>query len=99
MEIFLAHHWPGNVRELENVIEHAVIIAKQEKILAKDLPQYLLQKPLSGQELITLQDYEKDLILKTLEESHWNKNQTAKRLKINRSTLYGKMRRYGLVKA
>ncbi|OGP60594.1 MAG: hypothetical protein A2162_05410 [Deltaproteobacteria bacterium RBG_13_52_11b] len=98
MQIFLAHSWPGNVRELENVIEHAVIIAKQEKILAKDLPQYLLQKPLSGQELITLQDYEKVLILKTLEESHWNKNQTAKRLKINRSTLYGKLKRYGLIK-
>jgi DNA-binding NtrC family response regulator len=97
MEIFLAHHWPGNIRELENVIEHAVIIAKQEKIVTKDLPQYLLQKPLSGQELITLQDYERDLILKTLEDTHWNKNQTAKRLKVNRSTLYGKMRRYGLV--
>ena len=97
MEIFLAHAWPGNIRELENVVEHAVIIAKQEKIQAKDLPQYLLQKPLAGQELITLQDYEKDVILKTLEETGWNKNQTAKRLKINRSTLYGKMKRYGLV--
>src|SRR5512139_2725646 len=67
MEVFLAHHWPGNIRELENVIEHAVIIAKQEKIITKDLPQYLLQKPVSGQELITLQDYERDLILKALE--------------------------------
>jgi DNA-binding NtrC family response regulator len=99
MEIFLAHHWPGNVRELENVIEHAVIIAKREKILAKDLPQYLLQKPLSTQELVTLQDYEKNFIMKTLEETHWNKHQTAKKLKINRSTLYGKMKRYGLVRA
>jgi transcriptional regulator with PAS, ATPase and Fis domain len=99
MELFLAHHWPGNIRELENVIEHAVIIAKQEKIVTKDLPQYLLQKPVSGQELITLQDYERDLILKTLEETRWNKNQTAKRLKINRATLYGKMKRYGLVNA
>jgi two-component system response regulator HydG len=99
MEIFLAHHWPGNIRELENVIEHAVIIAKHEKIVTKDLPQHLLQKPVSGQELITLQDYERDLILKTLEETRWNKNQTAKRLKINRATLYGKMKRYGLVNA
>jgi two-component system response regulator HydG len=99
MEVFLAHHWPGNIRELENVIEHAVIIAKQEKIITKDLPRYLLQKPVSGQELITLQDYERDLILKTLEETRWNKNQTAKRLKINRATLYGKMKRYGLVNA
>jgi len=99
MEIFLAHSWPGNVRELENVIEHAIIIAKQEKILPKDLPQYLLQQPLPTQQLISLQDHEKDLIMKTLEETNWNKHQTAKRLKINRSTLYGKMKRYGLIRA
>lgn len=97
MEILLAHSWPGNVRELENVIEHAAIIAKKDKIVPKDLPQYLLQKPLPVQEFVSLQEYEKSLILKTLEENNWNKQQTAKRLKINRSTLYGKMRRYGLV--
>jgi DNA-binding NtrC family response regulator len=99
MEIFLAHSWPGNVRELENVIEHAIIIAKQEKILPKDLPQYLLQQPLPTKQLISLQDHEKDLIMKTLEEMNWNKHQTAKRLKINRSTLYGKMKRYELIRA
>jgi transcriptional regulator with PAS, ATPase and Fis domain len=98
MEIFLSHSWPGNVRELENVIEHAIIIAKQDKILPKDLPQYLLQRPLATHEFTTLQDYEKNLILKTLEETNWNKHRAAKRLNINRSTLYGKMKRYGLEK-
>jgi len=98
MEIFLAHSWPGNVRELENVIEHAIIIAKQERVFLRDLPQYLLQQPLQTQQLISLQDHEKNLILKTLEETNWNKHQTAKRLKITRSTLYGKMKRYGLTK-
>jgi DNA-binding NtrC family response regulator len=99
MEIILAHSWPGNVRELENVIQHAIIIAKQEKILPKDLPQYLLQQPLPTKQLISLQNHEKNLIMKTLEETNWNKHQTAKRLKINRSTLYGKMKRYGLIRA
>jgi DNA-binding NtrC family response regulator len=98
MEILLAHSWPGNVRELENVIDHAIIIAKQERILLKDLPQYLLMRPLPTQELTTLQDYEKNLILKTLQETNWNKHKSAKRLNINRSTLYGKMKRYGLKK-
>ena len=98
MEIFLSHAWPGNVRELENVIEHAIIVAKQDKILPRDLPQYLLQKPSVPQEFTTLQDYEKDLILRTLEETNWNKHKAAKRLNINRSTLYGKMKRYGLEK-
>ncbi len=99
MEILLDHSWPGNVRELENVIEHAAIIAKKDKILPKDLPQSLLQKPLPTQHLVSLQDYERSLILKTLEETNWNKHQASKRLRINRSTLYGKMRRYGLLKS
>lgn len=98
MGIFLAHSWPGNVRELENVIEHAVILAKKDEISPKDLPYYLLQKSLQAEELVTLHDFEKDLILKTLKETNWNKHQAAQKLKINRSTLYGKMRRYGLSK-
>jgi DNA-binding NtrC family response regulator len=98
MELFLAHSWPGNVRELENVIEHASIIAKKDKILPKDLPQYLLQKPLPNQQLFSLRDHERDLILKALEETKWNKHQASKKLKITRSTLYGKMKRYGLTK-
>jgi DNA-binding NtrC family response regulator len=98
MEIFLGHAWPGNVRELENVIDHAIIIAKQDRILPKDLPRSLLQRPLPTQESTTLQDYEKNLILKTLQETKWNKHKAAKRLNINRSTLYGKMKRFGLEK-
>jgi DNA-binding NtrC family response regulator len=98
LEIFLAHSWPGNVRELENVIEYAIIIAKQEKILLKNLPRYLLQQPLLTKQAFSLQDHEKNLIIKTLEETNWNKHQTAKRLKINRSTLYGKMKRFGLIR-
>lgn len=98
MNIFLAHAWPGNVRELENVIEHALIIAKKDEISTKDLPRYLLQKSAQSEELATLQDFEKDLILKTLKETNWNKHKAAKKLKINRSTLYGKMKRYGLSK-
>jgi transcriptional regulator with PAS, ATPase and Fis domain len=98
MEILLAHSWPGNVRELENVTDHAIIIAKQDKILPKDLPQFVFQRPSPAQESTTLQDYEKNLILRTLQETNWNKHKASKRLNINRSTLYGKIRRYGLEK-
>ena len=98
MEIFLAHSWPGNVRELENVIEHAAIITKKDRISPKDLPQYLLEKPVSNQDLVSLKDHERDLILKTLEETNWNKHQASKKLKITRSTLYGKMKKYEITK-
>jgi DNA-binding NtrC family response regulator len=96
MEIFLAHSWPGNVREFENVIEHAVIVAKQDRVLPKDLPQPLVQKTLPEPSVFSLKESERSLILKTLEETHWNKRQAANRLKITRSSLYGKMKRYGL---
>jgi DNA-binding NtrC family response regulator len=99
MDILLAHPWPGNVRELENVIEHAVIVGKSDTILPRDLPQYLIQTSLFPElRHDTLEDNEKRLLLKTLEETNWNKYQAAKRLNINRSTLYGKIRRYGLEK-
>ncbi len=96
VETMMGHPWPGNVRELENVVEHAVILAKNNRILPRDLPQYLLQGAGAPQEAESLKDYEKSLILRTLKENSWNKHQTAKKLKINRSTLYGKMRRYGI---
>jgi DNA-binding NtrC family response regulator len=97
MDILINHSWPGNIRELENVIEYAVIIAKQDEILPKDLPKYLHKKILTEEDF-SLQDFEKSLILRALEETNWNKYQAAKKLKINRSTLYGKMRRYGLIR-
>ncbi len=98
MEVLLAHSWPGNVRELENVIDHAIIISKQDKVVPRDLPQFLFQKPLPIQEFTTLEDYEKNLILRTLQETNWNKHKASKKLNINRSTLYGKIKRYGLEK-
>jgi DNA-binding NtrC family response regulator len=96
LEIFLAHTWPGNVRELENVIEHAIIVAKNRQILPRDLPQSFAQEPEALQRPFTLLDHERDLILKTLETTNWNIHQAAKKLNITRSTLYGKIKRYGL---
>jgi len=78
------------------VMEHAAIVAKQDRIIPKDLPPYLLQQPQPEQPLVSLQDHERNVILRTLKETDWNKHQTAKRLKITRSTLYGKMKRYGI---
>ena len=98
IDIFLAHPWPGNVRELENVIEHAIIVAKKNKIIPKDLPQYLVLEPSAARNPLTLEDHERSLVQQALEESNWNKHQAAKRLNITRSTLYGKIKRYGLEK-
>jgi len=98
MQILLDYDWPGNVRELQNVVEHALILAKGEVITQIDLPHNLKETfPRTHQDTSSLKDTEKDLILKVLRETEGNKYQAARRLGITRSTLYGKLRRHGIV--
>ncbi len=99
------HAWPGNVRELENVIERAVLLGKGPVIEVVDLPAGVREgpQPRPGTiEIATLKqaktEPEKRLILQSLESHQWNRQETAKALGINRTTLYKKMRRYGLDK-
>ena len=95
MRTFLDAPWPGNVRELENAVEHAVILAKGKNIQLPDLPTSLAAESETRQKSIL--DHEKDLIGNILSECEWNKAEAARRLGISRSTLYEKIRRYGLV--
>ena len=98
MQIFLDYDWPGNVRELQNVVEHAVILAKGEMITQIDLPHSLKETfPRTYADISSLKDTEKNLILKVLNETDGNKYQAAKRLGITRSTLYGKLRKHGIM--
>jgi len=103
----LEHYfWPGNVRELENVVERAVLLSKGKYITAEDLPANLVsaskfekQKPYTPMSLKEeLVEPEKKIIRSALEANGWNRQGTAKTLQINRTTLYKKMKRYGLEK-
>lgn len=95
MQALLDHNWPGNVRQLENAISHAVVLSQGELIRKKHLPRFLWETG-SSTPLISLSESERSLILKALQKSNWNKHDAARRLKISRSTLYSKMRRYAL---
>jgi len=98
MQIFLDYDWPGNVRELQNAVEHAVILAKETIIRGIDLPHNLKETyPQFQADTSSLKDTEKNLILKVLKETDGNKYQAAKKLGITRSTLYGKLRKHGIV--
>jgi PAS domain S-box-containing protein len=98
MQIFLDYDWPGNVRELQNVVEHAVILAKEAIIRGIDLPHNLKETyPQFQADISSLKDTEKNLILKVLKETDGNKYQAAKKLGITRSTLYGKLKKHGIV--
>ncbi len=96
MRIIMEYDWPGNVRQLENAVSHAVVLAQPgDAIMPSHLPPFLRAKEV-GSESCTLSDHEKMLIRRVLEECRWNKHEAAKRLRISRSTLYSKMRRYNL---
>ncbi|MDD4873758.1 MAG: sigma-54 dependent transcriptional regulator [Dehalococcoidales bacterium] len=90
----LKYEWPGNVRELENVIERAVILAKNNIINLDDLPQktILLTDKTYSEE--SIKDVEKKHISNVLEESGWNYTKAAGILGISRVTLYNKIKAY-----
>ena len=97
MQTLMDYDWPGNVRQLENAINHAVIIAQGDTIRRRHLPRFL--KEASEQPHSTsLAENERRLILRVLQEANWNKHDAARRLQVTRSTLYSKIRRYGLEK-
>ncbi|MCG2771424.1 MAG: sigma 54-interacting transcriptional regulator [Desulfobacterales bacterium] len=97
MQTLMDYDWPGNVRQLENAINHAVIIAQGDTIGRTHLPRFLKE---AGEEVhsTSLADNERRLILRVLQEANWNKHAAAQRLHVTRSTLYSKIKRYGLGK-
>jgi transcriptional regulator with PAS, ATPase and Fis domain len=101
----LAHYeFPGNVRELETIIAHAVIMADGPHIRAVDLPdqvQFGIKPRLriahhAERSVMTLVELEKNHIQTTLESLKGNQTKAAKLLGISRSTLWRKMKEYGL---
>lgn len=104
MECMQYYPWPGNVRELENVIERAVLLSKGLYIEHQDLPPAVkAQQVFTGQLSFnseSLKDAlaapERSIIWAALEANNWSRQKTAKALEVNRTTLYKKMKSYGL---
>lgn len=98
----MSYHWPGNIRELENIIERAVIIAKDDRITIEEINLNKKQEQQNFDNLDilnsnTLGDIEKEVILKRLEKNDWNKSKTAKELDIGTTTLWRKINKYNLL--
>jgi DNA-binding NtrC family response regulator len=87
------YDFPGNVRELENMIERAIVIGNGKEIKLKDLP---LEKNKKGTTIESLNDNEKKHIRQILEKYGWNISRAAKVLKVDRATLYNKIKKYDL---
>jgi len=110
MEIMTTYNWPGNVRELRNVIERVVILKGKGEITPHDLPRRLTKTNgkvvLPGMVLseeglclnTAVSEFEKALILQSLEKTNWVKNEAAKLLQLNRTTLVEKIKKHRLQK-
>jgi transcriptional regulator of acetoin/glycerol metabolism len=98
LNLLKAYHWPGNVRELENVLERASIICNGIIITARDLPHVVTQNGLQrlNPDLTIMKKNEIDIILDVMSETNGNIKQTAERLGIARSTIYRKLKKYGI---
>ncbi|HNX55991.1 MAG TPA: sigma-54 dependent transcriptional regulator [Prolixibacteraceae bacterium] len=87
-------NFPGNIRELENMIERAIVIGNGKRITLKDLPEDKAVRTSTSVE--SLDDFEKAFILQILNKYEWNISKTARALKVDRVTLYNKIKKYNL---
>jgi two-component system NtrC family response regulator len=99
-----SYGWPGNVRELENVIERASVLKRGDVITRVELPEKLIKEKRGVEDIIfnlpeegiSLEDLEKSLIIKALEQHKGNQTRAAEYLGITRPTLIYRMEKYGL---
>lgn len=106
MTVLENYDWPGNIRELKNVCERAVLMSSRPLLTVEDLPHSLRKKDRRIEWLGEIQgdslkeivaEVEREVILKALAENNWNRTATAQALKINRSSLYAKMKEFGII--
>jgi transcriptional regulator with PAS, ATPase and Fis domain len=108
LQMMMNYSWPGNVRELKNMVERMVVLKGNGKISARDLPAELKSshrfEPSTTIEISdegiclnsAVTEFEKALILQSLEKTKWVKNKAAKLLHLNRTTLVEKIKRHHL---
>jgi len=103
MEILMDYDFPGNIRELENIIEHVMVFCSGEVLKAEHIQKNIqpTRKGMIGaaaDQEDPLQAMEQELILKVLNQTGWNYKRTAEKLKMSRTTLWRKLKAYGLTK-
>jgi len=101
MEKLMNYDYPGNVRELENIIEHAFVLCKDPLIGLRHLPRGLHYREPEDSALAllphnTLEETERLLIKKILEKNYGHRDRTAKELGVHKTTLWRKLKKYGL---
>lgn len=101
LKLLLNYSFEGNIRQLENIIEYAFVMCQTEEIGLEHLPieinSFVVLNKKKSQSDIPLKESERRTIIKVLEKYNWNTLYVATELKIHRSTLWRKMKKYGLL--
>lgn len=96
IDIFKKYPWPGNLRELQNYIKRAVLFTEGDTIAEDVLPEKLTETEPIEEEGLFKNENEKQMIIKTLKKTDGNKSKAARLLKIDRKTLYNKLKTYNI---
>jgi two-component system nitrogen regulation response regulator NtrX len=103
LEMLMKHDWPGNVRELKNIIERLIILTPSNEITAKDIPllNVKMDNVAYGSDSVAVatdslkdakMDFERQFIIKKLEENEGNISKTAEAIGLERSNLHKKIK-------
>jgi len=102
MDLLMRYNWPGNARELENVIERAVILSRDDNITPGEFPGVIQGLDEKSDDMLflapgkSLKEVERQMIIRTLEETGGNRTRAAEILGISRRTLQLKLKEYGI---
>jgi two-component system nitrogen regulation response regulator NtrX len=102
--MLMEHNWPGNVRELKNIIERLIIMTSSDLIKSDDIPPMIRinPKPDSNSGISSdsfreaRMEWEKNFIMRKLQENEGNVSRTADTIGLERSNLHRKIKGYGL---
>ncbi len=96
IKYFQSYPWPGNVRELQNILERIVAV-HQEGVITKDmLPEELSGTLVQSSPGVPVEDYEKEIIIRLMKTHKGNISRIASELGVARTTLYRKLKKYGI---
>jgi transcriptional regulator with PAS, ATPase and Fis domain len=98
IEILLNYRYPGNIRELRNIMEYIFIFCGKGEIQPAHLPRYLTAPLEPGDKAVrpAVISSEKEQLLDALSKARWNRKEAAELLGIDRSTLWRRMKKYGI---